>query len=116
MLRQRADVAPVAQPRVDLGVAGGVETGVGTIDGVKEGQQVHAAEQALQRARQQGLQFAHAAAAQAVNVGDELDLVFHVEARASGAAGTNITATAAQASSVPARRITFSGWPPSRLW
>ena len=78
LCRQRAHVAPVAQARVDLGVVDGVEAGVGAVDGVEEGQQVHAAEHARPAGRRSSaLQVGQAAAAQAVDVGDELDLVLH---------------------------------------
>ena len=50
-------------------------------------------------------------AAQPVDVGDELRLVLHVDFSLR----TKHTASAAQASSTPLRRITFSGRPPSRL-
>ncbi len=51
------------------------------------------------------------AAAEAVHVGDQLHLVLHDW----GSVFTKHTATAAQASSTPLRRMTFSGRPPSRL-
>ena len=116
---ERLDVRPVAQPRVDAGVVGGVESGVGAVDRIEEGQQVHAAEHAVQRAGKQRLQVSQRAAAEAVNVGDQLNLVLHDGAVATSAGRawrTNSTATAAHNSSAPARRITLRGSPPSRLW
>jgi hypothetical protein len=109
------DVGPGAQARVDLRVVDRVETGVGAVDRVEERQQVHTAEDAGQRAvaREQRRHFAQAAAAQAIDVGDELNLILHAF---SSAVRTNNTHTAATMSKVPASRITLAGLPPSRLW
>ena len=62
---------------IDLRVIDRIEPGVGTVDRMKEGEQVHAAEGALQRTVQQLLQIAKRAAGQPVGVGDELGLILH---------------------------------------
>ena len=73
LLRQRAQVLPVAQARVNLGVVDGVKTGVGAIDGIKKRQQVHATKHPGQRAggvcKQRG-QFTQTALSQAIDIGD----------------------------------------------
>ena len=70
------------------------EAVVGAVDRVEERQQVHAAEHAGERtAAQQRAERAQVAAAQAVDVGDELDLVLHAAGWANGrAAATGVAA------------------------
>ena len=55
-LRQRGDVAPRAQPGVDLEVIDRVEARVRAVEGSVEGQQVDAAEEAGERPVQQAAQ------------------------------------------------------------
>lgn len=52
-----------------------VESRIGAVDGMEERQQVHAAERAGERSAQQLLHGADVAA-EAIGVGDELDLLF----------------------------------------
>ena len=122
--RQVLDVAPASQSRVDLGVVDRVEAGVGAVDGMEERQQVHAAEDLTERAARaqqaaQALQvLAVEAATEAIDVGDQLDLVLHdfnSDGEGWGVVCTRSIAIAAQTSRAPARRITWSGRPPSRL-
>jgi len=54
-----------------------VETGVGAVDRIKKGQKVNTAEKRLKRTLQHSFQPAKIAA-QAIDVGDELDLVFQI--------------------------------------
>jgi hypothetical protein len=75
--RERRDVVPRAEPRVDLRVVDRVEPGVGLVDRVEERQDVHAAERALQGALEQGLQTGERPAGEPVDVGDELRPVLH---------------------------------------
>ena len=74
---QALDVLPVAEVGINLGMIAGVEAGVGAIDRVEERQQMHAAKHAAQRPFEQRLQLGQSATAQAVDIGDELNLVFH---------------------------------------
>ena len=74
---QRPDVVPAAQPGIDSRVVDGVEARVRAVDGKEERQEVDAAENPRQRAAQQIAELAKPAAAQAIDVGDELDLVAH---------------------------------------
>ena len=53
--RQRPHVVPGAEPRIHLGVIDRVEAGVGAVDRIEEGQDVHAAERLAQRAVEQAL-------------------------------------------------------------
>ena len=62
-LRQGPDIVPCAKTRVDDGVISGIEARIGTIEGIKEGQGMHCAEQALKRAVDHGLEIGKAAPA-----------------------------------------------------
>jgi hypothetical protein len=75
--RERLDVAPRAQPWIDLRVIDWIEPGVGAVDRVEERQQVDAAEQPPQRPVEQMLELAEGASGQAIDVGDELRPVLH---------------------------------------
>lgn len=59
---ERRHVIPPAKPPIDLGVVDRIEPGVGSVDGMKERQHVHAAEGALQGATEQCLQVPKGAA------------------------------------------------------
>ena len=62
---------------IGLRVVDRIEAGVGAVDRPVERQQVRAAEQALERSIEQILEFAKSSAGEAVDVGDELDLISH---------------------------------------
>ena len=125
--RERRQVGPVSQARVHPRVVDRIEAGVGAVDRMEERQQVHAAEAATQRIalalREQRLQRAQVPAAQAVDIGDELDLVLHGRSRVTGGgsdgaragAFTRSVASAASSISVPARRSTLAGSPCSTV-
>ena len=70
-----------AQAVIDLGVIDRVEAGVGAIDRMEERQHVHASERTLQRPIEQLLQVAKRAARKAIDVGDQLCLILHPQAR-----------------------------------
>ena len=80
--REGRDVVPPAQAVIDLGVIDRVEAGVGAIDRMEERQHVHASERTLQRpVVEQLLQVAKRAARKAIDVGDQLCLALHRQAR-----------------------------------
>jgi hypothetical protein len=74
---ERCDVVPAAETGIHPRVIDRIETGVGAVDPVEEGEDVHAAEGVLQRALEQPLQIAERATRQAIDVDNELRLVFH---------------------------------------
>jgi hypothetical protein len=87
-LAESLHVIPITQARVDLGVICGIETSIGSIDGMKKRQQVHAAEGTAEGAVQQFSQVAEIAG-QTIDVRDELDLILQrrtpcSQGRASG--------------------------------
>ena len=72
-----AHVLPVAEARIHLRVVRRVEARVGAINRRKEREHMHATEQPAQRAAQQGGEILETTAGEAVDVGNELDLVLH---------------------------------------
>ena len=77
--RDGADVRPAAEARVDTRVVDRIEARVGAVDGIEERQQVHAAEQVLQRPGEQRVELGEPAAGEPIHVSDQLDLVLHGE-------------------------------------
>ena len=76
VLRQRRDVLPRPEPLVHLRVVHRVEAGVRAVEGPVERQNVHPAEQPRQRSVEQLTQAAEVAA-EAVGVGDQLNISSH---------------------------------------
>src|SRR6185369_9165517 len=74
--RQCTHVIPTTQTFVHLRMVYGIEARIRAVDGMKEGQQVHATEQSGQRAREQLPQTAQRAA-ETICVADQLNLVLH---------------------------------------
>ena len=81
--RERGDVVPRPQPRIDLRVVDRVEPGVGAVDRMEERQHVDAAERPCSGPSSRSLQLAERPAGQAIDVGDQLRLVLHAESSAS---------------------------------
>ena len=67
----------IRRPVQILGSLDGIETGIGAIDRPEEGQQVNAAEQSVERSVQQNLKLMQAAAGEAIDVSNQLDLILH---------------------------------------
>ncbi len=55
----------------------GVESGIRAIDGREKGQQMDSAEDSSQRTAQEGIQFGKTATGKAVDIGNQLNLIFH---------------------------------------
>ncbi len=81
MAAERANVVPGAEARVDLRVIDGIEARIGAVDRPEEGQQVNATEQPGERPVQQTLKLTQAAAGEAIDIRNQLDLVLHVPSR-----------------------------------
>ena len=71
------DVLPAPQSRVDLRVINRVESGISTVDGVKERQQMNPFEQTLQRSPQNRMQLRNSPSSKPVYVGDQVDRISH---------------------------------------
>ena len=76
LARERGDVVPSAQARVDARVIDRVESGIRAVDSLEERQNVHAAEEARERPGEELAQ-TRERASEAVRVGDQLDAVLH---------------------------------------
>src|SRR5579871_3766719 len=61
-----------------------IETGIGAIDGMEEGQEMDPAEKSGKRAVEQRAERGDPRAREAINVGGELDLILHGLSRRSG--------------------------------
>ena len=75
--RERRDVSPVAEARIDARVVARIEARVRAVDRIEERQQMDAAEESAQGATQQRREIRDPAARQPIDVGDQLDLVLH---------------------------------------
>ena len=91
LARERGDVVPSAQARVDARVIDRVESGIGAVDWLEERQHVHAAEEPRERPGEELAQ-ARERAAEAVRVGDQLNAVLHF---AGSAADTGVARASA---------------------
>jgi hypothetical protein len=76
-LGQLPDIRPTAQAVIDAGVVDRIKASIRTIDFVEKRQQMDATKHTLQRAFQQRLQLLQSRAAKAVDISDQLNLVFH---------------------------------------
>ena len=74
---QGPHVFPGSQPGIDLSVIDRVKSGVGAVDGSEEGQQVRSAEDSGERPLEQATSTRRNRPREAVDVGNELNLVFH---------------------------------------
>jgi hypothetical protein len=75
--REGLDVVPRAETGIDLRVVDRIESGVGSVDRMKEGEQVNAAERFFQRTLEERRQVAKPTTREPIHVGDELRLVDH---------------------------------------
>jgi hypothetical protein len=99
--RQLPDVAPIPEARIDARVIDGIKAGVRAVDGIVERQQMNGAEHPGERSGQQGMQVGQAAGAEAIHVGDELNLVFHVRFALPGQSIISIAIDCYNADSAP---------------
>ena len=76
LARERGDVVPSAQARVDTRVIDRVESGIGAVDSLEERQKVHAAEESRKRPGEELAQTPERAS-EAARVGDQLNAVLH---------------------------------------
>lgn len=77
IIAQFTHIVPVTQSWVNLPVVDRIETGISAINGIKEGKKVHSAEKRLEGAMQYIFQPAKISA-HAIDIGDELDLIFQI--------------------------------------
>ena len=74
---QGTHVFPGSKARIHLRVINGVKSGVRVVNGREKGQQVDSTEDAGQRPTEQAIQFTETTPREAVNIRNELNLVFH---------------------------------------
>ena len=77
LVAEGLDFVPSTEAGVNLGMVDGIESSIGAVDGVEEGQQVHATEEVGERTVEEALEFFEAGSGEAIDVSNELNLILH---------------------------------------